>query len=703
MTYTPTGNYYADKKYWGETSFFGGIPPLSEGVGFAIVLGFGVFFSAFASVIHYLDVKYNGTSSTSEHFNTAGRNIGTGLTACVIVSSWTWAATLLQSSNVAYNYGVSGPFWYAAGASIQILLFGVLAIEIKRKAPKAHTIGEIIRARWGDTTHKCFLYFLFLTNIIVISMLILGGAAVVNALTGMELNLASFLIPFGIIVYTGVGGLKATFVSAYIHTAFIYVILCIFCFEVYQNSKELGSADEMWTRLTAIVKYTKTDCTAIGFDPTTQPCGPVAGNKDGAYLTMFSEQGLMFGIINIIGNFGTVFVDQSYWHAAIAAKPASTVKGYMLGGLCWFAIPFSLATSLGLAALALQLPVSYSEANAGLVPAATGVHLFGPGGGVLIVIMVFMAVTAAGSAELIAVASLVTYDIYRTYINPEATGEDIKYISRWCILITGLIMGAFACILNQFKIGLGWVYLFMGIIIGSAVFPIWCCLTWSKATATAALISAFVGQAAGLISWFIAASIQGGEVTVDTLGTNEVMLTGNLFALVGSAFIMIPICLIWPDNYDFSTTKTNITLVENDLTGLDPADYDDDKLAAARKWIEEYGYTFTFLIIIVWPCLALPAGVFPKGYFGFWVAISLIWGLVASIVIIGMPLVEGIPIARNIYYGMLGQPVPPTTSERIAFLEKRVTRLEQEAGLMANAASMESLGIAGNSSGKALV
>jgi hypothetical protein len=28
---------------------------------------------------------------------------------------WTWAATLLQSSNVAYKFGVAGPFWYAAG------------------------------------------------------------------------------------------------------------------------------------------------------------------------------------------------------------------------------------------------------------------------------------------------------------------------------------------------------------------------------------------------------------------------------------------------------------------------------------------------------------------------------------------------------------------------------------------------------------
>ena len=27
------------------------------------------------------------------------------------VSAWTWAATLLQSSTVAYTYGVAGPFW----------------------------------------------------------------------------------------------------------------------------------------------------------------------------------------------------------------------------------------------------------------------------------------------------------------------------------------------------------------------------------------------------------------------------------------------------------------------------------------------------------------------------------------------------------------------------------------------------------------
>ena len=44
---------------------------------------------------------------------------------------------------------------------------------------------------------------------------------------------------------------------------------------------------------------------------------PVSGNMGGSYLTFFSSNGLTFGIINIIGNFGTVFCDQAYWVCCI--------------------------------------------------------------------------------------------------------------------------------------------------------------------------------------------------------------------------------------------------------------------------------------------------------------------------------------------------------------------------------------------------
>jgi urea-proton symporter len=88
--------------------------------------------------------RYNHELQTSEMFNTAGRTVKSGLVASAVVSSWTWAATLLQSSSVAYRYGVSGPFWYASGATVQILLFASIAIELKRRAPNAHVGPHVL-------------------------------------------------------------------------------------------------------------------------------------------------------------------------------------------------------------------------------------------------------------------------------------------------------------------------------------------------------------------------------------------------------------------------------------------------------------------------------------------------------------------------------------------------------------------------------
>ena len=33
----------------------------------------------------------------------------------------------------------------------------------------------------------------------------------------------------------------------------------------------------------------------------------------------------MFGIVNLVGNFGTVFCDQAYWQSSVAAKPLQVI------------------------------------------------------------------------------------------------------------------------------------------------------------------------------------------------------------------------------------------------------------------------------------------------------------------------------------------------------------------------------------------
>merc|ERR1719506_362487 len=398
----------------------------TSGGGYGIVIGFGIGFTILTVILNMIERRVSNIQDTSEQFNTAGRNVKIGLTGSVIVSQWTWAATLLQSSNKAWQLGISGPFWYASGATIQVLLFGILAIKVKQHCPNAHTFLEIIDARWGKAAHLTFLIFAFFTNFLVTGMLLLGGAAVVNAASGMSKQLCSFLMPWGVVFYTLTGDLKATFMAGYIHTSIIMVGLCVFITGVYwmegdkmgapyeigsgpcvkdDQCNAIGSAGAMWERLAYMITLCPNQEINGEMVPVCEASigtqGPVDDNKGGSYLTMMPASGFMFGVINTVGNFGTVFVDQSYWQSAIAASPASAHKGYLLGGLVWFAIPFALATSLGLAGVATNGAITADDANNGLVPPATASVMMGQGGGIFMIIMLFMAITSTGSAECI--------------------------------------------------------------------------------------------------------------------------------------------------------------------------------------------------------------------------------------------------------------------------------------------------------------
>merc|ERR1719359_1308909 len=172
-----------------------------------------------------------------------------------------------------------------------------------------------------------------------------------------------------------------------------------------------------------------------------------------SFATMGSTIGLIFGITNIVGNFGTVFVDQSYWQSAVAAKPSSAVLGFLIGGMVWFAVPFCMATTNGLAGRALtthpdidgQFGAYYIDAGAsssGLTPARVLSHILGPGGAFILLLQLFMAISSTGSAEIIAVSSILTYDIYYEYINPELKMRREKLRRIFYTLVQRHVSGA---------------------------------------------------------------------------------------------------------------------------------------------------------------------------------------------------------------------------------------------------------------------
>merc|ERR1719313_1780304 len=135
------------------------------------------------------------------------------------------------------------------------------------------------------------------------------------------------------------------------------------------------------------------------------------------------------------------------------------------------------------------------------------------------------------------------------------------------------------------------------------------------------------------------------------------MLAGNVVAICSSGLIHALFSLIKPQNYDFASMK-EIPMLEDDKRGLDPEDFKDDFLNEASRWVQKWGWGFTIVMVIIWPVLSIPAGVFTKDYFAFWVFISLAWGFSATLVIVILPIYESMDSIMGVVFAMMGKEKP---------------------------------------------
>ncbi|CAM4834894.1 unnamed protein product [Rotaria magnacalcarata] len=609
-------------------------PPLTQADGYGILITLGTIFAMGMVGTTICLRRYKGEEkNSSESFSTADRKVKTGLIASAVVSSWTWAATLLHSSSVAYSYGVSGPLWYATGATVQIILFCIIAIELKRRAPFAHTFLEVVNARYGQAGHLVFIVFCLCTNILVTSMLLTGGAAVVHYLSGIHIVAACFLLPLGTIIYTMVGGIKATFLTDYVHTMVVLIIILIFAFVTYSTSPLLGSPSKVYDLLVNASRM-----------------HPVEGNAQGSYLTMRSTEGAIFFIVNIIGNFGTVFVDNGYYNKAIAASPVSALPGYVLGGIAWLAVPFLCSTTMGLAAIALESNPSFptypdrmssDDVSAGLTLPLVAVALLGKTGAIITMIMIFMAVTSAMSAQLIAVSSIVSYDVYRTYINRAATGKKLILVSHISVVTFGIAMSAWSVGLYYIDISMGYLYMMMGIIISSAVIPGALTILWNRQSKWAVCLSPPLGFLCAMIVWLVSTKVQ--------------------YVALFSPILFVPvISLIKPDPipYNFASMRA-ITLVDDSVDNTRNPTFEETErgitiLTKNLKFARILAFLLTICLTVIWPWPMYGSSyIFTKPFFTTWVVCGIVWMLFSFCVVGIYPLVENhkviMTVCKKIY------------------------------------------------------
>ncbi|KAJ8306848.1 hypothetical protein KUTeg_014932 [Tegillarca granosa] len=352
-----------------------------------MVLGF-VGFSLMLAFIYNAVRKYifHDSHNLDTSFD-AGGNVSLSLTVVTVASQCLWPADLLQSSTTTSKFGLGGSLWYTLAVTTNVLLFPLISVHLKTRAPGAKTFLQIVYHRFGKPAHIVFVLMALLANITVSTALILAGKAALNVLVkdiSDEYIVVVLAVMFG--SYCFVGGLGTTFYISYINTSLIFISLIIFLRNIY-NSEESNMQINLETMYEAMSCIMAPD-----------------GNYEHSMLTYRSRPA-------------------TNWQSRIAAKPAQGVLGFLIASCLWFAIP----TSLSLASTMTYIVMSYQngtnllspeDIDSGFIMPFVMTSIMGQGGGLLVITMLTMALMSTGSGEVMAISSIIVYDIYKIYINP---------------------------------------------------------------------------------------------------------------------------------------------------------------------------------------------------------------------------------------------------------------------------------------------
>ncbi|KAL4816553.1 hypothetical protein BDW67DRAFT_190797 [Aspergillus spinulosporus] len=602
---------------------------IPQGTAYGLLIGLCILFCAYLSE----------DSASSEMFMVVNRSVGTGLTASAVFSSWMWINETVLCAAMCYRYGLAVPLWWGSELCFQIALMAALRVMAKIRVPYAHTSLEIIKMRYGTIGHLVFTV----------------------------LNLVNNVLWILVVLYTAVGGLKATFLTDFLHTAVALILIIYFTLSVLTN-EHIGGLGGLY-------------------------------DKEGSLLTMKSKGAIIWGLVLKFGNLALVVMDTAFWQKSFASEVNSTVPAYNLAAIAVFGIPWGLGTVLGLSARALHrtpifptypADITETEVSTGLVMPFLVKALIGDSGIVAFFVLLFMALTSTVSSSMIAVSSILSFDIYKTYFNPKATDRKLLKASHVTVVIHAVFITGISIALNYGGANMTWLGYFRPVLSCPGIIPLALTLFWSGQTKLAAIFAPVLGFFTGLAIW---------------LGTAHALY----WAFFSPAIYSVVISLYKPYKFDWriflrielaeeaqlhSSDKSTATVIESEVkekfgtqtpkydtsdtatTTIATADpehtaalekpnaasratstpvselslddirhpFDEIALRELYRWMKIAWVIFVVIVLvtfILWPMPLYRNYIFSKSFFSGWVSVAIVWQFFAFSAVVIYPLYDG--------------------------------------------------------------
>jgi SSS family solute:Na+ symporter len=417
---------------------------------------------AYSLVLVLLGLWIGRTVGTSSKFFIAGRSLGPTLLFSTLLAANIGSGSTVGATGLAYRHGLSA-WWWVGSAGIGSLILGLFVGPTLWRIAKRHnleTVGDFLDLRYGPSVRAVVSSLLWLATTTILAAQLIALAWVLNVVADIPKPLGCLLGGLVVTLYFASGGLLA---SAWVNLTQLVVLLTGF----------LVAAPLI------ILK------TQEGFSQALR----VGSDPDYLNFWQNGESGWPYLALLVPAFIVSPGLIQKLFGAKDeqTVRRAVTVQGF---ALMLFAC---LPVILGMAARQLFPDLL----NAELALPVLLVESLPPLVGMLGLAAVFSAEISSADAILFMLATSLSKDLYRRFVNPSASDKRVLLVARLSALSSGIIGVLLAIVLPSV---IGAMKIFYSIL-GVALFvPIVAGLFKTRAGSAEALAAVFTG--AGVVLGF---------------------------------------------------------------------------------------------------------------------------------------------------------------------------------------------------------
>lgn len=338
----------------------------------------------------------------SSDFILAGRSVPTWIVTGGVIATLINSATLLGYSGSGFSLGIAG-YFASLGFIIMIIWMGIWFIPRLRRA-NLTTIPELFNRLFGWPHKVVAIILVACRDIGVTAGTAIGMAIVLKTVFDISLDMALLITVLITLVFTVLGGMWAVMITDTFQAIFILIGTTIM---IPLSIAYIGG----WDKFINSLPETHWDMWSVG------------GSQTFAWI--------ISGALTCVGY-------QTLIQRGLSAESEKVAKrSFLYGGaiaIGWYMVPFLV----GIIALVIFPSITPQDAFVSMTT------LFGKFGSLIFALVIVASCISTLSSTILTSASNISYDIYKQWINPQASEKNVVLVSRISIIgiaILGALIG----------------------------------------------------------------------------------------------------------------------------------------------------------------------------------------------------------------------------------------------------------------------